>query len=52
MNEADSKHSKEMEEAKEKGIIKSVREILDSIDNTNFRVSDPIKQKLLKEAKE
>ncbi|MCB0846853.1 MAG: DUF3368 domain-containing protein [Bacteroidetes bacterium] len=38
--------------AKEKGIIKSVREILDSIDNTNFRVSDPIKQKLLKEAGE
>lgn len=38
--------------AKEKGIIKSVGQILGKIDGTNFRISENIKQKIIKEASE
>ena len=38
--------------AKEKGVIKSVKVILDLIDKTNFRVSESIKEKVLKKAGE
>lgn len=38
--------------AKEKRVIKSVKEILDLIDKTNFRISESIKEKILKKAGE
>lgn len=38
--------------AKEKGVIKSVKEILNLIDKTNFRISESIKEKVLKKASE
>ncbi|HKK88549.1 MAG TPA: DUF3368 domain-containing protein [Saprospiraceae bacterium] len=38
--------------AKDKGVIKSVKEILDLIDKTNFRISESIKKKILKKAGE
>jgi len=38
--------------AKEKGVIESVKEILNLIDKTNFRISDSIKEQILKKAGE
>jgi predicted nucleic acid-binding protein len=38
--------------AKEKRVIKSVKGILDLIDKTNFRISESIKEKVLKKAGE
>lgn len=38
--------------AKEKGVISSVREVLNLIDKTNFRISELIKERVLKEAGE
>ncbi|TVR87155.1 MAG: DUF3368 domain-containing protein [Saprospirales bacterium] len=38
--------------AKERGIIKSVRDILTLIDKTNFRISQSIREKVLKESGE
>jgi len=38
--------------AKEKGVINSVREVLNLIDKTNFRISELIKERVLKEAGE
>jgi len=38
--------------AKEKGVIKSVREILTLIDKTGFRVSQSVREKVLKESGE
>lgn len=38
--------------AKEKRVIKSVKEILDLIDQTNFRISGSIKKKVLRKAGE
>lgn len=38
--------------AKEKGVIKSVREILTLIDKTDFRVSRSVREKVLKESGE
>lgn len=38
--------------AKEKGVIKSVREILTLIDKTDFRVSQSVREKVLKESGE
>ncbi|PTM13048.1 MAG: hypothetical protein DA408_08190 [Bacteroidetes bacterium] len=38
--------------AKEKGVIKSVRKILALIDKTDFRISQSIREKVLKESGE
>jgi predicted nucleic acid-binding protein len=38
--------------AKDKGIIKSIKEVLALIEKTNFRISEAIKKKLLNEAGE
>jgi len=38
--------------AKETGVIKSVKEILNLIDKTNFRISNSIKEQVLKKAGE
>ena len=38
--------------AKEKGVIKSVKEILTLIDKTNFRISQSIREKILRESGE
>lgn len=38
--------------AKDKGVIKSVKEFLDLIDKNNFRISESIKEKVLKKAGE
>ena len=41
-----------MIKAKEKRVIKSVKEILGLIDKANFRISESIKEKVLKKAGE
>ena len=38
--------------AKEKGVIKSVKDILELIDKTDFRISQSVREKILKRAGE